>query len=367
MRLTLCMIGIAICSVSSASAEVTLQSGTMEVQLQPGSYAWTGGDIAWNGKSFADFHGTGVASIATVIQSDGHWIGIQHGGETILDASVTVDGSSVPLSDGQSYQGNRITFHRHTDLGGIMELQADTIIQPNSIFYDVTLQATEAGHDLSVCYIHQGMRMNRLTLYASYDQAGQLLDQGSTAGNDNSFRHLDGSVAVAQYDPVSQNGMIQVLMDGRSFNSQQLLWDRSIDNKFYQRLREMEHLTDPAEIFRASQCIRFFEAPPNEWQDVAASLIPAPGDCDADGDVDPEDLACIGLHYSPDPSGRCWREGNFDDDGDIDSEDLAALGLHWSPGGGATRVPEPASVLTLAAGLGWLLRTPRHRHFARRK
>lgn len=73
------------------------------------------------------------------------------------------------------------------------------------------------------------------------------------------------------------------------------------------------------------------------------------GDVDADGDIDAEDLATLGLHWSPGGSGMAWTDGDFDADGDVDAADLARLGMHWSPAGVA--VPEPATLgLLLLAG-----------------
>lgn len=92
-----------------------------------------------------------------------------------------------------------------------------------------------------------------------------------------------------------------------------------------------------------------------------------PGDTDLDGDIDPTDLAQIGLHW--DPAGNnnnTWNDGNFDpaDDTNVDPTDLATIGLNWNPsgagitppgsGGGSSTgvIPEPASALLMLLGAG---------------
>lgn len=51
---------------------------------------------------------------------------------------------------------------------------------------------------------------------------------------------------------------------------------------------------------------------------------PCPGDLDADGDVDIQDLATLLAHFGT-PSGAGAGDGDLDDDGDVDLQDLAGL------------------------------------------
>lgn len=80
----------------------------------------------------------------------------------------------------------------------------------------------------------------------------------------------------------------------------------------------------------------------SDWYRFVPSL--SPGDCDADGDVDSQDLALLGRHWDAISDDKLWRNGDFDFDGDVDAVDLAQIGLHWNP----ATVPEPMS-------LGWLM------------
>jgi hypothetical protein len=57
------------------------------------------------------------------------------------------------------------------------------------------------------------------------------------------------------------------------------------------------------------------------------------GDSDLDHDVDPTDLAVVGLNWAPSATDKTWNLGDFDGDGNVDAVDLAALNLNWAPSG----------------------------------
>lgn len=109
-----------------------------------------------------------------------------------------------------------------------------------------------------------------------------------------------------------------------------------------------------------------------DWITSTASFR---GDADRDGDVDADDLAVIGVNWSPLGSDKTWAEGDFDADGDVDADDLAYLGLNWDPLGNfmsgsipasftipdeaADATPEPATMTLLGLGGLALLRRRR--------
>jgi hypothetical protein len=69
------------------------------------------------------------------------------------------------------------------------------------------------------------------------------------------------------------------------------------------------------------------------WEITSASIVPQPGDCDADGDLDLDDYACFaGCMSGPNttPPGSC-EDSDMDADGDVDLLDFAAFGAHFGP------------------------------------
>ncbi len=87
-----------------------------------------------------------------------------------------------------------------------------------------------------------------------------------------------------------------------------------------------------------------------------------PGDADGDGDVDAADYIMVKTHFGgPPAAGTDGSGGDFNDNGTVDWDDLQTLmsGLNSSTGGAP--IPEPATMIILAAGLPALLKRRRSR------
>ncbi len=88
-------------------------------------------------------------------------------------------------------------------------------------------------------------------------------------------------------------------------------------------------------------------------------LTPAiPGDANGDGRVDINDLTIVLAHYGQ--TGQTWADGEFTGDGTVDINDLTIVLANYnqsiaSAAGNLSAVPEPGTLLLLAAGLGGLL------------
>ena len=83
-----------------------------------------------------------------------------------------------------------------------------------------------------------------------------------------------------------------------------------------------------------------------------------PGDANLDGTVDINDLTVVLSNYGA--RGATWWQGDFNGDGKVDINDLTIVLSHYgqsvaAPGGGPTAVPEPGTLIALAAGLAGLL------------
>ena len=88
-------------------------------------------------------------------------------------------------------------------------------------------------------------------------------------------------------------------------------------------------------------------------------LTPAiPGDANGDGRVDINDLTIVLAHYGQ--TGQTWADGEFTGDGTVNINDLTIVLANYnqsiaSAAGNLSAVPEPGTLLLLAAGLGGLL------------
>ncbi len=82
------------------------------------------------------------------------------------------------------------------------------------------------------------------------------------------------------------------------------------------------------------------------------------GDANYDGTVDINDLTIVLAHYGQ--TGMGWAQGEFTGDGTVDINDLTIVLAHYgqtagASAGGISAVPEPSTVLLVAAGLLALL------------
>ncbi len=87
------------------------------------------------------------------------------------------------------------------------------------------------------------------------------------------------------------------------------------------------------------------------------------GDATLDGDVGVSDLAALGQNWNG--AEKNWAQGDFNYDGKVDISDLSLLGQHWNQSAagfaGTATVPEPGSMMLLAAGGATLLGLARRR------
>jgi len=91
-------------------------------------------------------------------------------------------------------------------------------------------------------------------------------------------------------------------------------------------------------------------------RDYIGPIVPV-GDANLDGAVGIADLSAVADNYGLE-EGATWERGDFNDDGVVGIADLSAVADHYGEGEGesAASVPEPATVLLLAAGVAALLR-----------
>ncbi|OHB70410.1 MAG: hypothetical protein A2V70_16730 [Planctomycetes bacterium RBG_13_63_9] len=96
-----------------------------------------------------------------------------------------------------------------------------------------------------------------------------------------------------------------------------------------------------------------------------------PGDTDFDGDVDFADFNNLANNYTgtldPATGGKRWWEGDFNGDGDVDFADFNDLANHYTGALKMANVPEPSTLVLIAAGGVALLAYPWRRRRPGRK
>ena len=345
LRVSACVlisVGAGVCDAGAASI---VEVGSLRVRLDQDGYKWAATSIWRDGAICANIASYG-GSVETVLKIDDCWVGVVHGYDVLKGASIEVDGREVPLVDGQHYRGSTVVVRRQTDFDGAYLLDATMRFNADRIVHEVTLVGQDASRIVDICYGHQGTRHNRFTDFAFLAGDGQMVHSGQTAANDRRFEAVENSAAVAQYDPVGQEGIVQILRQGRELQHRQMLWDRVEDNKFYDRFLSAEGPASSDRRYRLVQEIIFFDAPPDQWVTRAAAFA-AIGDSDLS-----VLLAHWGQHLTGDPDGG-WTRGELNGRPPIDDYDLSLLLSNWTGDGS---IPELATHSLLAVGAVVLVR-----------
>lgn len=180
--------------------------------------------------------------------------------------------------------------------------------------------------------------------------AGTLPEDGDSAVQGYEYLHVKGDADLAGTLDVSLSfgftlQMNQVFNVLRIDGTQTGQFDGLIEGDWY--------FNDPA-----TGVDLFITYTGGDGNDVCLVSLYKNGDSNTDLRVDANDLARIGLNWSPTGTDNTWGDGDYDGDGDVDADDLAQIGLNWSPGGYAA-TPEPASLSLLAFGALTLCRRNR--------
>jgi len=344
---------------AQVQGDVTFQAGDTVVVLAS-ERCWTVRSVSRSGQWYLEPVNSGQG---TVVREDGTWVGSVHGSEQLLETSLSVDGVVTPFQDGESYGGQKIVFRRRTLLGRSYELVSTMEISDDALTERVRLQRTDVSCQIDLAYGFLGTRANRLIEYAGYDEGGEVLMTGRTDRDDMVNTYLRPSVAAAQYDPDSCDGLLSMVTVGCEYDLEPHILDRPYDNKLYMRFRDLEGPGDPGAVFELEQRLVFFAAD-DEWVEYAAAFVPQPpriyGDANFDAMVDVQDLTVLAASWSMlSPGPKTWADGDFSYDGVVDIVDLTRLAANWSFAGSGSSTPEPGTLATLVLGGAVLLRRKR--------
>jgi len=256
-------------TVIPAFANISLIAGNHTVELSSG-YCWTVNYITKNGHPICDQPGSAQG---TVLAINGQWAGGKHDNENLLSTKLFVDGVQQPLVDGNSYVGDNVQIIHTSILGSAYQKTCTMTITPDSSNEHITLQGLDESKYCNTFYGFLGSRLNRLTEYAAFDANGSLLHSGSNDKNDDAAVDLGNSNAVAQYDPLTGDGILSIVTGAEELNLNSFIWDRADDNKLYFRMLGAEGAAKVTNFFEFNQSLHFFEADAESWREVASSLV----------------------------------------------------------------------------------------------
>jgi hypothetical protein len=159
---------------------------------------------------------------------------------------------------------------------------------------------------------------------------------GSQAANDQIWiENLSGPIAFSQLGTLPQFGSSDIVMLEFLSSSTTATLDFLQDGQL-NLLVSANHVVD--------------------WVDLQFTVVPIPGDFDADGDVDGADFTVWQTNF-PKGSGATLAQGDADGDGDVDGADFVVwqTNFPFAPGSGAAPVPEPAAGFVAAVFWGLMV------------
>ncbi|MCC6422097.1 MAG: hypothetical protein IT447_01350 [Phycisphaerales bacterium] len=253
------------------AATVAFQTANTTVVFDEAK-SWTVLSLTRNGKGIISAPSSGQGTVI----ADPDWAGSVHGNEVVHSFSITVDGTPAAYSPNATYSGSSLAFTRSTTLATVLDLTSVMTVTDAGISETVTLTRI-SDEQITTAYGFLGSRDNRLTGYASYSLNGSLTDSGTTVANDGGNAHMNsGAIAVAQYDPALGDGLVSIIEQGAELGLHHFIWDRDFDNKLYAQMSLLQGAGTIGETWTIRQKIRYFDATLENWQAIAAALVPEP-------------------------------------------------------------------------------------------
>jgi hypothetical protein len=341
MTYLLVSIFVVISIAEVAHGNVFLQSGPTTIELTSSMNYYT------KYLTYADYGvvNTPGSGQGTAIFMNGNWAGSIHGNETLISATLKVDGVGQHFIDEKTYCGNVIEFTRTTNIGGAYQMTHRVTLNNDVIDEQVTLRGLDASRLVSTVYGLMSSRNDNMIDYAAYAADKSILTSGKTSRDDNAMIGLSAAAAVAQYDPTAQIGTLTTILSDSSFTPYFFIWDRPEDNKLYAEFKGAEGYANPGNSFFFHERVKLFSASPDTWMTTA--ILPIAGDADGNGLVDQDDYK---IWYDNYGVGTTWAQANFKGAGVTDQADYKTWYDNYGAGNTGGVTPEPATMALLVLG-----------------
>jgi hypothetical protein len=215
----------------------------------------------------------------------------------------------------------------------------------------------------------------------SADSPTSVLRELKIAGSPSSpIATLDvaGAAAVVDYSPAGQNPTAEIrqqILAGRGGPGLGRAWSGTgiTSSQVQADVAANPEFTSIAYADNATLPLESYDTFRGEPVDKTAVLIAytRTGDANLDGVVDDDDVTIVGANYAPGVVKAAWAFGDFDYNGFVDDDDVTLLGAFYDPqaapvsataASAVVAVPEPATVVMLAAGCIAILMVVAARH-----
>jgi hypothetical protein len=257
-------------SIVNASSIYTVDNTQLTLSFDYGSN-WYYYGLKVDGKTYMETAGSGNGSVIRYSPNQ-LLAGTLHGNLVPVTKTLVRNGIPTNFANNQDLVGNIFTFSK-TDLYNDSYRVSSTLTLVKGGFdQHITFAGYNSSKTTDYFYATLGSRVNRLTNWAAYDADGNFLVSGVNLSENNTNTYLPTNTRmVAQYDPISQDGIItRWIFDGNSFP---FIVDRSYDNKLYLNVMSM---TGPAnKNLDLVETVRIFKSN-GDWISVAPLAVPEP-------------------------------------------------------------------------------------------
>lgn len=212
-------------------------------------------------------------------QGSGHGAGAPpEGGETVISATVRVDGAQQTLTDGERYTGTTLTMQRVTSTVAFASQTHTVTISGNSKYDHIRMVRNGlagSGNDPGIrsMYPIRNTRAPSFTAYMSLDDSGTEITSGTMGSGTVT---LVGARGVAQFSSdLGVMALIVMTQGHRLPGFQHIILDVPQNKRIYQEIEDYQNNMEDTEgtVLEMASVTKFYETDADNWKALASSEL----------------------------------------------------------------------------------------------
>ena len=229
--------------------------------------------IYFNGQAISDQTDTDGA----VYSWNSIWVGSGHGAddptgvETVISATVTTDGSSETLADGERYEGGSVSMTRETSTIAFSSQIQTVTVAGNAKYERIRMTKNSTSGTMGRFYPIRNTRAASFEDYLALDEDGAELESGTLNAADGSEHFMpSGTIAVAQWSSSLSVMALQVMTKGADLTGfRHLILDTPQNKRIYQNLNGYN--PSNGQTCELASVTKFYDTTAGAWEALAAS------------------------------------------------------------------------------------------------